>query len=390
MKLLQIILCFCIFVSAPSISQVIVYKPWNAHLLPKDVSLYYSSRMEAEKVTCDITHGRSFWYLGFNKPGGKPNLAPHPTVDSVSHCAFDEILVPPDDPDEIRYSASVLVVCPKDLSNNKELEEICGDITKNCTTVATTTNPCDIRTGAKYRHEIDFSSGDLSFTRNYHSQNLMKLGFGVGWYFDYAKRIFIDNDELVLIERSGRIEQWKKQNGVWIGDSDSDYLITESTTGFTVTLKRGDVHEYDLNGKLLSETDSQGKVTNYLYDNENRLTEVINHYQQSITFEYSTDGKDHIVKVVDAQGVEYVYEYDGNDNLIAVIYPDEDNDSFNNPRRIYHYENPDFPNHLTGITDANGERYATFVYDADGKAIESALAPTTNGLGQEQVKLDYQ
>ena len=43
----------------------------------------------------------------------------------------------------------------------------------------------------------------------------------------------------------------------------------------------------------------------------------------------------------------------------------------------------------TGITNANGERYATFSYGADGKAIESTLAPTTNSVGQQRVQLEF-
>ena len=73
-----------------------------------------------------------------------------------------------------------------------------------------------------------------------------------------------------------------------------------------------------------------------------------------------------------------------------MVYPDADADPLNNPKRIYHYEDTNFPNHLTGITDANGERYATFAYGVDGKAIESALAPTTNPVGQERVQLNFQ
>ncbi len=127
----------------------------------------------------------------------------------------------------------------------------------------------------------------------------------------------------------------------------------------------------------------------YVYDSSDRLITVSNHYQQSLTFEYSNDEKDHIISIIDGQGVRYGYEYDINDNLTAVIYPDTDADPNNNPKRIYHYENASFPNHITGITNANGERYATFAYNSNGQAIESALAPTTNSIGQQRTQLNF-
>ena len=251
-------------------------------------------------------------------------------------------------------------------------------------------NPCDIRTGAKYRAETDFSYGGFTLTRNYHSLNLVDVGFGVGWHNEYLKNLSVFAYVISIFEGTGRGEAWRKDDGVWEGDADSDYLFTESPTGFTVTLKRGDVHEYDLSGRLLSETDPQGKVKTYEYDAENRLIKVSNHYQQSISFAYSDDGKNHIIEVIDHQGVAYGYEYDANDNLTAVVFPDGDSDASNNPKRIYHYENTEFPNHITGITNANGERYATFAYNADGQAIESGLAQTSNSVGQQRVQLDFQ
>ncbi|MGH1429402.1 MAG: DUF6531 domain-containing protein [Arenicella sp.] len=250
-------------------------------------------------------------------------------------------------------------------------------------------NPCHIATGAKYANEIDFSSGKLQFQRNYHSQNLVDKGFGVGWHNRYIKHLSVSDSNLSIVEGSGRSEPWRNLNGLWQGDIDTHYFVTQTSNGYTLTLKRGDVHEYALDGRLLSETDTQGKTTAYEYDAQGRLISVNHHYQHSLTFEYSNDGKNHVVKVIDAMGIEYGYEYDTNDNLTAVIYPDENSDPNDNPRKIYHYENLDFPNHLTGITDTKGNRYATYAYDANGKAITTEHAQTTNTVGQERYQLNF-
>ncbi len=50
----------------------------------------------------------------------------------------------------------------------------------------------------------------------------------------------------------------------------------------------------------------------------------------------------------------------------------------------YHYENSQNPRLLTGITDENGVRYATWTYDDQGRAISSEHAN-----GAEKVTLAY-
>ncbi|EPJ47160.1 MAG: yd repeat-containing protein [Osedax symbiont Rs1] len=58
--------------------------------------------------------------------------------------------------------------------------------------------------------------------------------------------------------------------------------------------------------------------------------------------------------------------------------------SEDNAYREYHYENATNGKLLTGITDERGNRYATWAYDAQGRAISSEHANTT-----EKASLDY-
>ena len=62
----------------------------------------------------------------------------------------------------------------------------------------------------------------------------------------------------------------------------------------------------------------------------------------------------------------YAYAYDANNNLISVTHPD-------GGVRQYVYGNASFPNALTGIIDENGKRYASWTYDAQGRAISSNM-----------------
>lgn len=272
---------------------------------------------------------------------------------------------------------------PLDGDEDHSKNEGCG----GSNTQNNTPHPCNVATGNKFRTETDFSNGELSFTRYYNSLSLVDNGVGTGWRHDYQPSLFIGTAQLRVTSRSGRSERWRKTGGVWVGDQDSDLIVTETASGYTLRLANDAFEAYDLNGLLQSQTDSNGQQRVYQYDNDNNLSQVTNEYGQSISFSYNNGV---LTSVTDAFGAVYLYEYDGNTNLTAVVYPDTTpGDDTDNPRKIYHYENTSYPNHLTGITDENGDRYGNFAYDDEGRAMLSELGVTTNPVGQEKVELDY-
>jgi YD repeat-containing protein len=99
-------------------------------------------------------------------------------------------------------------------------------------------------------------------------------------------------------------------------------------------------------GLLINVNDQLGRSLNFTYDASSRLATMTN-----------------------PAGVVYAFTYspEDNNNLTAVTYPDGKVNTF-------HYENPTFPHALTGITNENGNRYATWTYDEAGKAISSEHA----------------
>ena len=267
-------------------------------------------------------------------------------------------------------------------------------------------NPCNIATGNKLRVETDIDNGALSFTRYYNSQGVnLNTGLGLQWTHTFQRNLIIDttHNQIVFESASGRSEEFDLINGNWVPDDDSDYeLSLESGVGYVLTLPNGARESYGtINGQIISHTDTNGQKVTYDYNRFGTgfdyLESVTNHYGHQIVFEYELDPITaafliyRINKVTDAFGAVYQYQYDENRNLTTVIYPDTTpSDDTDNPRKIYHYENQDYPNHLTGITDENGERYGNFVYDDDGKAILSELGTTTNSVGQEKIELDFQ
>jgi YD repeat-containing protein len=85
--------------------------------------------------------------------------------------------------------------------------------------------------------------------------------------------------------------------------------------------------------------------------------------------------------MIDPAGNAYLYAYDAENNLASVTYPDDTPaDLADNPRRTYLYGEPEHtanvsrPHALTGLVDENHVRFATWNYNAQGRAIASEHA----------------
>jgi YD repeat-containing protein len=89
------------------------------------------------------------------------------------------------------------------------------------------------------------------------------------------------------------------------------------------------------------------------------------------------DASNRINHLTDPAGGLFTYTYDSQENLVSVTYPDS-------TTRTYLYQNTAFPHALTGIIDENGQPFATFTYDAQGRAVSSQHAG-----GVEKVTLTF-
>ncbi|MES2934553.1 MAG: RHS repeat protein [Pseudomonadota bacterium] len=165
------------------------------------------------------------------------------------------------------------------------------------------------------------------------------------------------------------------------------------TTGWSVTNASNDATEkYDLSGRLLTSTARNGQVQTMTYTDASTplsiapkaglLLRVTDQFNHQLNFTYDTAGR--LKTMTDpAQGL-YTYAYDEAtsivlpgkpmvSNLTSVTYP-------GNKKRLYWYNeqdktgNTDLPFALTGITDENGVRFATWNYNAQGLAISGEHA----------------
>lgn len=289
--------------------------------------------------------------------------------------------------------------CPGYISSEKNLGA--SALASQCDTCVS--NPINQATGNKFQTESDYlGSGPfpLEFKRYYNSDSsAITTNLGHKWSSSYGRSIYaIDSREKQLVRADGRIYTFRYYNFVW--NSDPDVPITlmplvdgqHVTIGFRVTLTDDSVEEYDLDGRLVSITHRDGLSQTLEYalptsesgdDNPDTLDRVTGPFGRHLSFSYDTYGR--VATLADPAGNIYRYTYAVNGNLESVAYPDATpENSLDNPVRTYHYEDLNFANALTGITDENGNRFATWAYDAEGRTILSEHAG-----GAERVELVF-
>ena len=255
---------------------------------------------------------------------------------------------------------------------------ITGALTQYCG--PTKGNPCNVATGDKVQAEHD-GSGALPLNRTYHSINQLdiqsKMGFG--WIHNYSARLITTGSQLTgAVRASGYAEPLYKRPNTnnFVSRTGSGVQVEPNGSGWVLYQTDGSKENYDATGRLISLVDKAGNVTTLAYDSlSGLLTQVTDAFGHSLTFSYDISLQ-YLLSITDGAGQAIQYGYTGN-NLTRVTYPD-------GSYRSYHYENASFPNHLTGITDENGSRYATYAYDTLGRAVSTEHAGSA-----EKVTLQY-
>lgn len=134
------------------------------------------------------------------------------------------------------------------------------------------------------------------------------------------------------------------------------------------------VEHYDRTGRLTRTNHRSGLHHRYVYEQDNIRVE----HSLGGQISYSLDTAGRITGFTDPLGQNYGYHYNDSEMLASVSYPG-DGDA-----RTYHYENPQYSDLLTGITDANGNRFATWAYDSARRATSSE-----HSNGADRTSFDY-
>jgi YD repeat-containing protein len=266
-------------------------------------------------------------------------------------------------------------------------------------------NPINPAYGNKFQEEQDYTSAKkLSFVRYYDStltrttQFPLSNALGTNWRHGFDKRLHLQDrgfgrppTVVWSVREDGKVLRFILTNGQWIPDQDvADQLEqTVGADGTTVrwTYRYGTFKEdvFDGGGRLVATGDRNGYTQTLTYSDTTTpvtiapstglLIGMTDSFGQALHFTYDAQGR--MSTMADPSGAIYRYAYDASNKLASVTYPD-------NKVRQYLYENADFPDALTGIVDENGQRFASWAYDAQGRAISSEHAG-----GAERVTVAY-
>lgn len=189
----------------------------------------------------------------------------------------------------------------------------------------------------------------------------------------------------------GKEVAFQKVSGIWTADADIHDTLLEnddsqgnvaSWTYFDAAAQQ--IETYNATGLLTSIEDLNGQATTLAYSDATTspsiapapglLITVTGPRGRQLQFFYNASSQ--ITQVSLPDGGTLAYAYDTSGNLTQVTYPD-------GHTRAYKYDESSnapsgFPNLLTGIIDADGNRYADIHYDSQGRAISSQLGGIAN------------
>ncbi|WP_411885879.1 LamG-like jellyroll fold domain-containing protein [Polaromonas sp. YR568] len=207
--------------------------------------------------------------------------------------------------------------------------------------------------------------------------------FGPLWSSSFHKRLNVKAGSagMEAYRGSGRITSFglNAPSGSYTATAGINDTLTVITGGYRFFDSASGVLEtYNSAGQITSSADKKGNTLTYTYSTAagaaapaaGYLTQVTDNTGRSIAFTYvlpvgGVATSDGLISTVTApDGRTMSASYDGNKNLTALTWPD-------GKSRTFQYENAALPWALTGKTDENNVRLATWAYDTAGRAISS-------------------
>ncbi|MDE0854507.1 MAG: DUF6531 domain-containing protein, partial [Nevskia sp.] len=277
-------------------------------------------------------------------------------------------------------------------------------------------NPIDVISGNKFETVTDFTTRDsfpLAFTRSYNSQWTAISRLGAGWRSNFDRsfatygsggayvRLVLGDGREALFSPNGSSWQpaYIDASGNMVSPrTDVSWSLQQISGGWQFIDEDGTVELYNAAFQLTSIAYRGGYTQTLAYDGNGNNTSVSDSLGRQIQFTYSAYNL--LTSVTAPDGQVYQYQYidqstaspgPATSTLVAshttvlsqVTYPAA-------PPLIptqlnYEYENSATLTALTGITDERGIRFATWTFDANGRATSSQHA---NGVDYTSVQYD--
>ena len=252
-------------------------------------------------------------------------------------------------------------------------------------------DPINVATGNVYEDEVDYEgpgSFPLRFHRYYNSYSAGIGKIGLRWSHSGWRELWLQSSTEVKISRDdGEVRYFNQCGSAWCATADETGTLTQlfdadgHTTGWKYVDENDVTERYEGSGQLLSETSRGGIVHTMAYNGSGQLLTIKDSFGHQLSMSYGTDGQLQHLTLPSGDIVNYTY--DALKRLTSVTYP-------GSATRTYLYDEAAHialgtaPNVLTGIEDENGQRFATFDYDAQVRAIDSEHAS-----GADRIEVTY-
>ncbi|WP_316902451.1 RHS repeat domain-containing protein [Ralstonia edaphi] len=235
-------------------------------------------------------------------------------------------------------------------------------------------------------------SSELPTSFAYRSYSVYGTGNGAGqWTLNWQRSLDVslasyDVPWIVGLRDDGSVFAFRQNGTTWTAAGTQDALVSVTDANGKVAnwqytmADTGSVETYDATGKLLSVREQNGRTTTLAYNTGGRLATVTAPTGRTLGVAY--DGGGRIASLKAPDGAVTSYAYNGAGMLSTVTSPD-------GSLRQYVYEDGRFPTALTGVIDENGNRYATYAYDDQARAVSSSHAGGADAY-QFQYGADYQ
>ena len=257
-------------------------------------------------------------------------------------------------------------------------------------------NPINVMTGNKYQREEDMAALPgvlgLEIVRHYNSlysgNGTVPGLLGRGWKLSYETELVAVGQTLQVFQAEGSSLMFSRDlanPALAVGADPANGSIAIRRNGqggdeYIWRWRDGRELSFDQRGKLAQIKAATGEMLSLMYDAKGLLVKVTDPQGRSLRLLYperQQGARFRGVRGIDSPVGRFDYDHDDGAaqpariaNLVRVGYPG------GAEARQYHYEDAAHPSYLTGISIAGPAswRYATYAYQADGKAVLSTHA----------------
>ena len=263
-------------------------------------------------------------------------------------------------------------------------------------------NPVNAANGNKLQQQPIYRGlNGFELTLTFNTFDEAAPRFAKHWRDNFDRKVVTQGSNRIVYRPDGKALQFTppSSGNEWVREPDTaDRLIQLSPSGWQfIAAKDDEVETFDANGRLtsiqsrsgltqtLTYSTGTGGTNGFVLDSTGTATsaklpaglliEVADAFGRKLVLGYNIAYR--VIKVTDPASGVYRFTYVDQEQMTEITFPDT------KVRKFVYNESANtssanLPDALTGIVDENNDRFATFKYDSQKRAISSEHAGTTN------------